>query len=80
MLYAKFVHPNWGRESDQRDAKKAGLEINKLYEVSSVSMGQSYTYIYLVDFKGCFNSVQFEFYEEGKEIDIYDDPRYNPYI
>ena len=42
-------------------------------------MGQSNTSIYLKDIKGVFNSVQFDFEEDGKLIDICDSPKYNPY-
>ena len=32
------------------------------------------------DSNSWFNSVCFEFYENGKEIDIYSDERFNPYL
>lgn len=43
-------------------------------------MYRSYTDIKLKNIDRKFNSVIFEFYENGNEIDIYNDPRYNPYI
>lgn len=52
----------------------------EFYEVSNISMGQSYTSIYLIGFKDGFNSVQFEFYEDDKPLDIYSDRRFNLYI
>lgn len=55
------------------------LEVGKEYHVEFVNMGQSYTYITLSG-EGCFNSVQFDFFEDGKPIDIYRSPRYNPYM
>lgn len=43
-------------------------------------MTQSYTDITLARL-GHFNSTFFEFYDEdGNKIDIYNDPRYNPYL
>ena len=61
-----------------------GLKIGELYEVSYISMGQSYTSIYLEKpkegTKNPFNSVIFEFYEHGEELDIYSDRRFNPYL
>ena len=61
-----------------------GLKIGELYEVSHISMGQSYTSIYLETpkegTKNPFNSVIFEFYEYGEELDIYSDSRFNPYL
>lgn len=80
MLYAKFMHPNSGWDSDVEYAKKVGLKVGEKYEVEYVSMGQSYTTIYLKYIKGDFNSVQFEFEEDEKPIDIYRSPKYNPYL
>lgn len=81
MLYARFVEPDAGYPGDKELVKRFNLEIGKLYKVSHVNMGQSFTYIYLSDYyKHAFNSVHFEFEEDGKSIDIYRDPRYNPYM
>lgn len=79
MLYAKFMYPDYGWDSDVEYAKKVGLKVGERYEVEYVSMGQSNTSIYLKDFEGSFNSVQFEFEEDGIPIDIYRSPKYNPY-
>lgn len=43
-------------------------------------MGQSNTSVYLVGFEKPFNSVHFDFFEDGKEIAIYRSPKYNPYL
>ena len=56
------------------------LCVGKEYEVEHVSMGQSHTYVYLKGYEGGFNSVHFDFYEDGVPHNIYRDPRYNPYI
>ncbi len=80
MLYAKFMYPDNGYDYDEEYAKKMGLKVSERYEVEDVDMGQSHTSIYLKNIKGCFNSVHFEFEENGNPIDIYDDPRYNPYL
>lgn len=80
MLYAKFMYPNYGYDGDKEYAEKMGLKVGERYEIEDISMGGFYTSIYLKDIKGSFNSVQFEFEENGKPIDIYDDPRYNPYL
>lgn len=80
MLYAKFMYPNSGWDSDVEYAKKVGLKAGEKYEVECVSMGQSHTSIYLKYIKGDFNSVQFEFEEDEKPIDIYRSPKYNPYL
>lgn len=56
------------------------LKVGKDYNVECVDMGQSSTYIRLSGFDGYFNSVQFDFFEDGKPIDIYRSPNYNPYM
>ena len=56
------------------------LEYGKEYEVRGIDMGQSYTSVYLKDMRNPYNSVIFEFYEDGKQLDIYRDTRFNPYI
>lgn len=80
MLYARFMHPDNGYDCDKEYAKKMGLKVGERYEVEDISMGGSHTSIYLKDIKGSFNPVQFEFEEDGEPIDIYRDPRYNPYL
>lgn len=61
-----------------------GLNKDEIYEVKHISMGQSYTSIYLKvpkdDTKNPFNSVIFDFYENGEELDIYSDHRFNSYL
>lgn len=78
MLYAKFDHPEAGW--DRGEFCKKNLTIGNMYEVEYVSMGQSYTDIYLKGYKVPFNSVNFTFFKNGEEWDIYSDPNYNPYI
>jgi hypothetical protein len=80
MLYAIFMYPNRGWEYDVEWAKNAGLKVGERYEVRRISMGQSSTSVFLKDINGDFNSVQFEFEEDGKPIDIYRSPKYNPYL
>ena len=61
-----------------------GLNIGEVYEVRHISMGQSYTSIFLESpkeaTKNPFNSVIFDFYEDGEELDIFSDHRFNPYL
>ena len=80
MLYAKFMYPDNGWDGDVKYAKEAGLEVGKKYEVEEVYMGQSNTTIFLNGLAGCFNSVQFEFEEDGIFIVIVKSPKYNPYM
>jgi hypothetical protein len=73
------MYPNNGYDGDVEFAKKTGLEVGEKYEVEDLSMGGSHTLIYLKDINGAFNSVQFEFEEDGKSINIFNSPKYNPY-
>ena len=75
MLYAVFNHPEHGYDHNKRNNEAAGLVVGQKYEVSDVSMGQSYTLIQLVGIKGHFNSVNFDFLgHDGNPLDIYRDP------
>lgn len=57
------------------------LQIEQEYEVDWISMGQYYTYIRLKEFGDrFFNSVFFEFYEDGEPLNIFEDDRFNPYL
>lgn len=56
------------------------LELGAEYEVHAIEMGGYYTSVYLVGKKHSYNSVYFDFYENGGKIDIYSDKRFNPYF
>jgi len=71
---------NAGYEYDQKRAAEYCLELGERFEVESISMGQSHTSIYLKEFPIGFNSVFFSFEENGMPLDIYGDPRFNPYL
>lgn len=73
-LYAVYRYP----ENGYRPAE--GLEVGKRYEVEQVLMSQSSTTIHLKNIRGCFQSVQFDFYEGENPVNIYASPKYNPYI
>ena len=79
MLFAKFTHPDAGLDSDIAKAN-ALLTVGHAYQVTEVDMGSCHTEIWLAGFVEPFNSVQFDFYEHGVELDIYRSPRYNPYL
>ena len=57
-----------------------GLTEGVFYDVDYISMGQSSTSVFLVGSAVSYNSLCFKFYEDDKEIDIFQDPRFNPYI
>lgn len=73
MITAKCI-----KKSDEYH--KHDLKVEEEYEINYISMGQSHTSILLKNKKGIYNSVIFKFYEDGKEIDIYSDSRFNPYL
>lgn len=75
-IYAKCIQES----NDNCSWLKHDLEVGQFYEVQDIYMGQSYTGIALKDKRPVYNSVYFEFYENDKEIDIYSDKRFNPYL
>ena len=74
-----FVTSEYVFDGDKELASKY-LVPDTDYEVYSIDMGSWMTDIYLIGYKYGFNSIYFDFYEDGKEIDIYKDPRFNPYL
>lgn len=65
---------------DPRSGERMPFSKGEKIEVSYVDMGQSYTYVQLKDYVGVYNSVLFDFFEDGRPIDIYSSRKYNPYI
>lgn len=56
------------------------LTLGEEYEVKHIEMSSAITFVFLKDKKGVFNSLCFEFFEDGKPLDIYQDIRFNPYL
>ena len=80
MLYAICEYIDNGYDSDQKQLSKYNIKVGDRFEVEEINMGQSSTSIYLEGFEESFNSVHFRFEDEdGNRINIYDNPRYNPY-
>lgn len=79
-VMARFLYPDHGTRFDIQKVQEAGLEKGKDYEVREIFMGQSRTSIFLEGLEGPFNSVQFEFFEDGKPLNIFRDSRFNPYL
>lgn len=79
MLIAKFVNSEAGWNSDIAKAKTL-LTLGCDYQVTDIDMGGYHTDIWLAGFVEPFNSVQFDFYEDGIKIDIYSSKKYNPYL
>ena len=79
MILAKYAHPNNGYKHQQEEINGL-LKVNEQYEVDNVTIKYCHTDIHLRGIATPFNSVFFDFYEDGKEIDIYTDRRFNPHI
>lgn len=56
------------------------LTLGEEYEVKHIEMCSAITFVFLTKKRGAFNSLCFEFYEDGKPLDIYSDIRFNPYL
>lgn len=80
MVRAILRHPNQGTEHDHETLKEAGLKEGESYAVEEIDMRRFHTYISLEGYKQSFNSVNFDFEENGEPLDIYSDERYNPYL
>ena len=57
-----------------------GFKVGDRIEVKNIVVHQSSTDVYLEGYEGSFNSVFFEFEENGEELDIYNDRRFNDYL
>lgn len=78
-LYAKVEYPDNGHDDDVETVSH--LDKSKFYKVTELDMGQSSTEFKIEGNSYCFNSVNFEFYNESKKpIDIFSMPEYNPYL
>lgn len=77
MIIAKCVQLN----NDGWDSYEE-LELGKTYEVDYADVGRCHTDVYLKGFSHPFNSVCFDYYKDGEEIDIveeYIDSYYQKY-
>lgn len=80
-IYAVVKTLRAGYDCEEEMVKSLGFSVGDKFEVGCISMGGSSTSIQLKDFPDqSFNSVFFEFEEDGKELDIFEDKRFNPYL
>ena len=80
-VYAIVSSLTSGHEDDQEQIKNLNFKVGDKFEVENISMGQSYTSLTLKEFpKQSFNSSNFSFEEDGKELNIFNDKRFNPYL
>ena len=79
-IYAVVETTDAGFPSDSETVKSLGFKVGDKYEVESISVGRSSTEVYLEEFPSkCFNSVFFNFEEDGTPLDIFTDDRFNSY-
>ena len=80
-IYAVVETLRAGYDCEKEIVKTLGFKEGDKFEVDYIDMDGSSTSIYLKDFPNQpFNSVFFEFEENGEELDIYDDTRFNHYL
>lgn len=60
--------------------KKVGIQKDELLDVESISMGQTNTRVCFIGRNCSFNAIHFDFYVNGKEIDIYRSGAFNHYF
>ncbi len=59
----------------------AAVDKNKKeYAVTEISMGGYRTTVSMIEKQESYNSVDYKFYVEGKEVNIYKSSLFNPYI
>jgi hypothetical protein len=78
-IYAIIKNLDCGYPGDREQVAKAGFKVGDRFILEDVSMGQSHTTVYL-NREGGFNSVFFDFEENGQPLNIYADRRFNPYL
>ena len=80
-IYAVVETLRAGYDCEEEMVKTLGFKVGDKFELECIDMGGSSTSVYLKDFPSqSFNSVFFEFEENCKELDIYNDTRFNPYL
>lgn len=80
MIMVKVVTLNAGYPSEQDKVRGLGWKVGDEFEVEVLEMGGCHTDVLLRGVEGWFNSVFFDFYENGNKLDIYSDARFNKYL
>lgn len=78
-IVAKLINVTGGYEVDRDNAKKY-LILGNQYEVERIDIHSSCTDVYLKGVNAKFNSVNFEFYKDGRLHCIFSDPEINTYL
>ena len=79
-VYAVCVTLDAGYDYDKKKISDSGINVGDKIEIETACVGGWSTSIYLVGYKGSFNSVFFDFVDEnGEEYDIYHDKVFQQY-
>ena len=70
-IIAKFLGK--GGYEKEREIAKNLLVVGKIYNLVDLYIGSSYSQIWIKGFEDSFNSVMFEYYRDGVEIDLIDE-------
>lgn len=79
MITAKVVSLTGGSCFDKANFDKLNTELGDEYEVDAIFIGQSNSTVQLNN-GGFYNTIYFEFYEDGVKFDIFKDKRFNCYL
>lgn len=79
-IYAtvKSLKGGWSLEEEQFNSYN--FQLGDRIRVTRIEVGRSSSKIWLEGYEDSFNSVYFEFEEDGKSLDIYQDKRFCTYI
>lgn len=79
-IYAICTTLEAGYDGDKKKIRDSGIKVGDKIELENARVGGWSTEIYLVGYKGSFNSVFFDFVDEnGEEYDIYNDKDFQSY-
>lgn len=78
MIIAKVKTLTAGWQWERGEVQGLGWKIGDTFEVEDISVGRSSSYVNLKEF-GSFNTVFFDFFEDGVELNIYTDKRFDSY-
>lgn len=76
MITAKYLHKDAGTEYDQQQIAESGLVLGNEYEVEKIFVHGWSTEVFLKGYEFSFNSVNFEIFEDGEELDYVSDRRF----
>lgn len=80
-IYAICTTLDAGYDTDREKIRNSGISVGDKVELKDAKVGTWHTTVYLVGYKGSFNSVFFKFVDEnGDEYDIYSDKNFLTYI